>query len=113
MSSPCPLPGSHRASRGEGVLRTHPLSASVTERHSLPPSSLLRCLVSVPYGSPSLAGRPRGDFVHLLDRSGVRSFLSAGSASSATANPKPLVPDHVPFWSKPVSIFGLPLDHGL
>src|SRR5665213_4203960 len=97
MSSPCPLPGSHRASRGEGVLRTHPLSASITERHSLPPSSLLRCLISVLCSPPSLAGRQRGYFVHRLDRPGVRSCLSAGGATSATGEKPPPVPDHVPF----------------
>src|SRR5208283_2242333 len=41
---------------------------STTERHSLSPSSLLRCLISVLCSSPSLAGRQRGFFVHLLDR---------------------------------------------
>ena len=61
-----------------------PSIRSITDRRSLPPSSLPRCLVSSPCGSPSLAGRRRGYFVHLLDHSGVRSCLSAGGASSAT-----------------------------
>src|SRR3954468_2632480 len=86
---------------------THPLSASITERPSLPPSSLLRCLISVLCSPPSLAGRQRGYFVHLLDHSGVRSCLSAGGASSATGDIAAPGPDHIPFWFKPESIFGL------
>src|SRR3954452_7568994 len=80
-----------------------------TERHWLPPSSLLRCLISVLCSPPSLAGRQRGDFVHLLDHSGVRSCLSAGGASSAPGNNAAPGPAHVPFWFKPDSIFGLSL----
>src|SRR5258705_4421641 len=76
-----------------------PFIRSITERPSLPPSSLLRCLISVLYSPPSLAGRQRGYFVHLLDRSGVRSCLSAGGASSATGVIGAPVPDHVPFGS--------------
>src|SRR5882672_6243250 len=63
-----------------------PFIRSITERPSLPPSSLLRCLISFLRSQPSLAGRQRGYFVHLLDRSGVRSCLSAGGASSATGD---------------------------
>src|SRR6516165_4654422 len=47
----------------------------ITGRHSLPPSSLPRCLISLPCGQPSLAGRPRGYFVHRLDHSGGGSCL--------------------------------------
>ena len=82
---------------------------SITDRHSLPPSSLPRCLVSFLCSQPSLAGRQRGYFVHLFDRSGVRSCLSAGGASSATGDIAAPVPDHVPFWFKPDSILGLSL----
>src|SRR5262249_8294430 len=57
---------------------------------------------------PSRGGR-RGDFVHLLDRSGVRSCLSAGGAASAPGELVAPGPDHVPFWSQPDSIFGWPL----
>src|SRR4051795_4825211 len=74
-----------------------PFIRSITDRHSLPPSSFLRCLISVPCGPPSLAGRQRGYFVHLLDRSGVRSCLSAGGAPSATGEFEAPVPDHIPF----------------
>src|SRR3954452_13583910 len=83
-----------------------PFIRSITDRHSLPPSSFLRCPISVPCGPPSLAGRQRGYFVHLFDHSGVGSCLSAGGASSATGDNAAPVPGHVPFWSKPDSIFG-------
>ena len=80
---------------------------SITDRRSLPPSSLPRCLISFLRSRPSLAGRQRGYFVHLFDRSGVRSCLSAGGALSATGDIAAPVPGHVPFWSKPDSILGL------
>src|SRR3954452_9086395 len=73
----------------------------------LPPSSLPRCLIGLLRSRPSLAGRRRGYFVHLFDHSGVRSCLSAGGASSAAGDIATPVPGHVPFWSKPISIFGL------
>src|SRR4051812_5468734 len=41
--------------------------------------------------------RHRGYFVHLFDRSGVRSCLSAGGAPSATEDVAAPVPDHIPF----------------
>ena len=56
---------------------------------------------------------PRGEATGLL-RSSLRSLRSksclwAGGASSATGDIATPVPGHVPFWSKPDSIFGLPL----
>ena len=86
-----------------------PFIRSITDQRSLPPSSLPRCLIGVLCSPPSLAGRQRGYFVHLLDRSGVRSCLSAGGAPSAPEDIAAPGPDHIPFWSKPDSIFGLPL----
>ena len=86
-----------------------PSIRSITDRRSLPPSSLPRCLISSLCSPPSLAGRRRGYFVHLVDHSGVGSCLSAGGASSATGDIATPVPGHVPFWSKPDSIFGLSL----
>jgi hypothetical protein len=79
----------------------------ITDRPSLALSSLPRCLISLLCSRPSLAGRQRGYFVHLVDHSGVRSCLWAGGASSATGDIATPVPGHVPFWSKPISIFGL------
>src|SRR5258705_1536020 len=86
-----------------------PLIRSITERPSLPPSSLLRCLISFLRSPPSLAGRQRGYFVHLLDHSGVRSCLSSAGAPSAPGESGAPGPDHLPFWSKPDSILGLSL----
>ena len=83
-----------------------PSIRSITERLSLPPSSLPRCLISLLCSWPSLAGRQRGYFVHLFDHSGVRSCLSAGGAPSAPGDTATPGPDHVPFWSQPISIFG-------
>ena len=84
-----------------------PSIRSITDRPSLPLSSLPRCLISLLCSRPSLAGRQRGYFVHLFDHSGVRSCLWAGGASSATKDIATPVPGHVPFWSKPDSILGL------
>src|SRR5271166_946747 len=41
---------------------------------------------------------------------GVRSCLSAGGATSTTGELGAPAPDHVPFWFKPDSIFGLFLE---
>ena len=87
------------AARECGPWEDSPSIRSITDRHSLVPSSLLRCLISLLCSRPSLAGRQRGYFVHLFDRSGVRSCLSAGGASSATGDIAASVPDHVPFGS--------------
>jgi hypothetical protein len=87
--------------------KNSPSIRSITDRPWLPLSSLPRCLVSVLCSRPSLAGRQRGYFVHLVDHSGVRSCLWAGGAPSATGDIATPVPGHVPFWSKPDSIFGL------
>src|SRR5262249_37673491 len=83
-----------------------PSIRSTTDRPSLPPSSLLRCLISVLRSPPSLTGRQRGYFVHLLNHFGVRSCLSAGGAPSATGDYVAPIPDHVPFWFQPDSILG-------
>ena len=84
-----------------------PSIRSTTERRSLPPSSLPRCPIGFLCRKPTLTGRQRGYFVHLLDRPGVRSCLSAGGAPSATGEFGAPVPDHLPFWFKPDSILGL------
>src|SRR5271157_4262847 len=76
-----------------------PSIRSTTERHSLPPSSLPRYPIGFLCRKPTLAGRQRGFFVHLLDQPGVRSCLSAGGAPSATGEFGAPVPDHLPFGS--------------
>src|SRR5260370_28636491 len=87
------------AARGCRPWEDSPSIRSITERHWLPPSSLPRCLISLLCSRPSLAGRQRGYFVHLLDRSGARSCLSAGGAPSATGEFGAPVPDPGPFGS--------------
>src|SRR5271157_1511892 len=76
-----------------------PSIRSTTEWHSLPPSSLPRYPIGFLCRKSTLAGRQRGFFVHLLDRPGVRSCLSAGGAPSATGEFGAPVPDHLPFGS--------------
>src|SRR6516162_3298453 len=85
---------------------THPLSDPLqTGLGFLPHPFPAASSASFAVGLPSW-GRQRGYFVHLVDHSGVRSCLSAGGTSSATGDNAAPVPGHVPFWSKPDSIFG-------
>src|SRR5262245_50740787 len=87
------------AARGCRPWADSPSIRPITDRPWLPPSSLPRCLISSLCSRPSLAGRQRGYFVHLLDHSGVRSCLSAGGTSSATGESAAPGPDHIPFGS--------------
>ena len=82
----------------------------ITGRHSLPPASLTRSST----GPPSRAAFhiPVGTVGLTTFRTstipeGVRSRLSAGGATSAKGEPLAPIPGHLPFWSKPVSPFGL------
>jgi hypothetical protein len=79
----------------------------VTGWPSLPPSSFTRSLVGSPYGPPTLAGRLRAYHVASREPSWVRPRLYAGGPSSAPGECKAPGPGHVPFWSKPISTFGL------
>ena len=80
----------------------------ITGRLSLSPPSHTRRPISAPCGSLSrMSGRPTG-----LPRSvqvpvWVRSCLSAGGSSSVMDELGASIPDPLPFWPKPVSIFGL------
>src|SRR6516162_3718158 len=85
------------AARGCRPWADSPAIRPITGRRSLPPSSLPRRLVGSLCSRPSLAGRRRGYFVHLVDHSGVRSCLSAGGAASAPGELVAPGPDHVPF----------------
>jgi hypothetical protein len=49
----------------------------------------------------------RGYFVHPYNHAGGRSCLWTGGASSAAEEKVASAPGHIPFWFKPVSIFGL------
>src|SRR5207248_10805623 len=79
-----------------------------TGRPSLVPSSFTRSPIGSPYGLLSLAGAtglPRC----VAEAAWVRSRLYAGGSSSAPGEFGAPGPGHVPFWSKPVSTFGLSL----
>src|SRR5262249_5625785 len=65
------------AARGCRPWADSPAVRSITGRRSLPPSSLPRRLVGSLCSRPSLAGRRRGYFVHLVDHSGGGSFRSS------------------------------------
>ena len=91
--------------------RIHPQSSPLQEWSSLPPSSLPRCLIrgaSFAVRLPSWGDNGVNSFL-FSDRSGLRSCLSAGGASSAMGDSRAPVPDHIPFSFKPDSIFGLSL----
>ena len=76
--------------RGDVVRgRTHPLSDRLPIGLGFLPHPFPAASSASLCSRPSLAGRQRGYFVHLLDHSGVRSCLSAGGASSATGELEP------------------------
>jgi hypothetical protein len=81
----------------------------VTRRPSLPPSSFTRRPVGSPYGWPTLAGGRRAYHVASQESSWVRPRLDAGGTSSAPDEFTASGPGHLPFWSKPISTFGLSL----
>src|SRR3954469_7480915 len=71
-------------------LRTHPLSATLQSGIGFTPHpSSAASIASFAVRLPS-RGDNGGYFVHLLDRSGGRSCLSAGGATSATGTMQPL-----------------------
>jgi len=81
----------------------------ITERRSLFPPSHTRRPIRVPYGSLSLVepGRPTGLPRSVQVPAWVRSCLSAGGSSSVMDELGASIPGPLPFWLKPVSIFGL------
>ena len=89
----------------------------VNGRRWLVPASSTRCVVMPPCGVPS--GRMFSERNGLTtfrrwNRCGEgRWYLSAGGASSACEEFGASQPGHVPFWSKPVSLFGLFLCDGV
>ena len=91
------------------VGRTHPRSARLPSGLGLfPHPSSAVSSASFAVRLP-LRGDHGGYFVHRLGHSGLGSCLSAGGAPSATGEFGAPVPDHLPFWVKPISIFGLSL----
>ena len=81
----------------------------ITGQPSLPPQSFTRSLIGSPCGWPTLTGRLRTYHVASWEPSWVRPRLDAGGSSSAPDELPPSGPGHLPFWSKPVSTFGLSL----
>ena len=81
----------------------------ITGWHSLPPSSFTRSPIGAPCGGPTLAGGRRAYHVASQESSWVRPRPDAGGTSSAPDESAASGPGHLPFWSKPVSTFGLSL----
>ena len=102
-----PTPGGSQLAFARGDVST-PIRP-VTGRPSLPPSSFTRRPIGSPCGRPTLAGGRRADHVASRESSWVRPRLDAGGTSSAPDETAASGPGHVPFWSKPISTFGLSL----
>ena len=100
-----PTPGGSQLAFARGDVST-PIRP-ITGRRSLPPPSSTRRPVGSPCGGPTLAGGRRASHVASRESSWVRPRLYAGGASSAPDELAASGPGHVPFWSKPISIFGL------
>ncbi len=81
---------------------------SIIDRPSLFPSSFTRRPIGWPCGRLSLAGGRRAYHVASRKQAWVRSRLNAGGSTSALGEFAAPRPGHIPFWSKPISTFGLP-----
>jgi len=102
-----PTPGGSQLAFARGDLAT-PIRP-ITGRPSLPPPSFTRRPVGSPCGWPTLAGGRRAYHVASQESSWVRPRLDAGGTSSAPDESAASGPGHLPFWSKPISTFGLSL----
>jgi hypothetical protein len=89
--------------RGDVAIPIRPIPG----RPSLPPQSFTRSLIGSPCGSPTREGRLRAYHVASREPARVRPRLYAGGPSSAPDELGASGPGHVPFWSKPISTFGL------
>jgi hypothetical protein len=102
-----PTPGGSQLAFARGDVPT-PIRL-ITGRPSLPPPSFTRRPVGSPCGWPTLAGGRRAYHVASQESSWVRPRLDAGGTSSAPDEFAASGPGHLPFWSKPISTFGLSL----
>jgi hypothetical protein len=102
-----PTPGGSQLAFARGDVPT-PIRL-ITGRPSLPPPSFTRRPVGSPCGGPTLAGGRRAYHVASQESSWVRPRLHAGGTSSAPDEFAASGPGHLPFWSKPISTFGLSL----
>ena len=100
-----PTPGGSGLAFARGDVST-PIRPA-TGRRSLPPPSSTRRPIDSPCGGPTLAGGRRASHVASRESSWVRPRLDAGGTTSAPDELAASGPGHVPFWSKPVSTFGL------
>jgi len=80
---------------------------SITERHSLSPSSFTRYPIGFSYESLSLAGECRAYHVSREYLNGLGAAFSPVVLISTSKDIVTFELDHLPFWFKPVSIFGL------
>jgi hypothetical protein len=81
---------------------------SITERPSLSPLSSTRCAISLPCGWPAVAGGVSGlPCSAYITSSGVGPACTPVIVLSVCSALKGGATDHLPFWFKPVSIFGL------
>jgi hypothetical protein len=88
--------------------RNSPSIRPITGRPSLAPSSFPRCPIGLPCGSLSRSqGGQRGYFVHLVDRRGLGRASRPVALHPRQRSVEASVPGHIPFWFRPVSIFGL------
>jgi hypothetical protein len=102
-----PTPGGSQLAFARGDLAT-PIRP-ITGRPSLPPPSFTRRPVGSPRGGPTLAGGRRAYHVASQESSWIRPRLDAGGTPSAPDEFAASGPGHIPFWSKPISTFGLSL----
>ena len=102
-----PTPGGSQLAFARGDLAT-PIRP-ITGRPSLPPPSFTRRPVGSPCGWPTLTGGRRAYHVASQESSWIRPRLDAGGPSSAPDEFAASGPGHIPFWSKPISTFGLSL----
>ena len=100
-----PTPGGSQLAFARGDVAT-PIRP-VTGRPSLAPPSSTRRPVGSPCGWPTLAGGRRASHVASQESSWVRPRLYAGGTISAPGELGAPGPGHMPFWPKPISIFGL------
>ena len=98
-------PGGSRLAFARGDVPT-PIRP-VTGRRSLPPPSFTRRPIGSPCDGPTRAGGRRAYHVASQESSWVRPRLDAGGTSSPPDELGASGPGHAPFWSKPVSTFGL------